>query len=220
MRPNGAVFNPDTGVLRHAQIFVAILGASSYTYIEACESQNKESWLMAHVRVFEFFGGVPRLLVPDNLKAAVKQAERYEPVVNESYLKLARHYNIAVMPARPWKPKDKAWVENAVQIVERWVLMRLRHQVFHTFASLNQALAGLLKELNERAFRLYPGNCRSRFGQLGQPALMALPRQRYDYTQTGRAKVGLTITSSGGGTPTLSPMSWSAPISTWRPAPR
>jgi transposase len=188
--PTVPVVNPDTGVIRHAQIFVATLGASSYTYIEACESQSKESWLMAHVRAFEFFGGVPRLLVPDNLKAAVKQADRYEPVVNDSYLKLARHYNTAVMPARPWKPKDKAKVENAVQIVERWVLMRLRRQVFHTFTSLNQALAGLLKELNERAFRLYPGNRRSRFEQLDQPALMALPRQRYDYTETGRAKVG------------------------------
>ncbi|MFZ4214204.1 DDE-type integrase/transposase/recombinase [Pantoea endophytica] len=95
------VVNPDTGVIRHAQIYVATLGASNYTYIEASPAQDQESWLMAHVRAFEFLGGVPQLLVPDNLRAAVKKADRYDPVLNENYQKFARHYNTAVLPARP-----------------------------------------------------------------------------------------------------------------------
>jgi len=122
--PTVPVINPDTGVIRHAQIFVATLGASNYTYIEASLAQDQESGLMAHVRAFGFFGGVPQLLVPDNLRAAVKKADRYDPVLNENYQKLARHYNTAVLPARPYHPKDKAKVENAVLVVERWVLMR------------------------------------------------------------------------------------------------
>lgn len=127
--PTIPVINPDTGEVRQAHIFVATLGASNYTYVEACENQRQESWLMAHVRAFEFFGGVPQLLVPDNLKAAVSRADRYEPVLNENYRKLARHYNTVIIPARPRKPKDKPKVENAVLVVERWILMRLRHDV-------------------------------------------------------------------------------------------
>lgn len=122
-------------------------------------NQRQESWLMAHVRAFEFFGGVPQLLVPDNLKAAVSRADRYEPVLNENYCKLARHYNTAVIPARPRKPEDKPKVENAVVVVERWILMRLRHEVFHTLAALNLAISELLQDLNERSFRRLPG-CR------------------------------------------------------------
>lgn len=114
---------------------------------------------MAHVRAFEFFGGVPQLLIPDNLKAAVSRADRYEPVLNENYRKLARHYNTAVIPARPRKPKEKPKVENAVQVVERWILMRLRHEMFHTLAALNLAISELLQDLNERPFRWLQG-CR------------------------------------------------------------
>lgn len=107
---------------------------------------------MAHVRAFEFFGGVPQLLVQDNLKAAVSRADRYEPVLNENYRKLARHYNTAVIPARPRKPKDKPKVENAVLVVKRWILMRLRHEVYHMLAALNLAISELLQELTERLF--------------------------------------------------------------------
>ena len=154
--PTIPVINPDTGEVRQAQIFVATLGASNYTYVEACENQRQESWLMAHVRAFEFFGGVPQLLVPDNLKAAVSRADRYEPALNENYRKLARHYNTAVIPARPRKPKDKPKVENAALVVERWILMRLRHEVYHTLAALNLAISKLLQELTERPFRRLP----------------------------------------------------------------
>lgn len=188
--PTLPIVNPDTGECRRAQIFVATLGASNYTYVEACAGQDSESWLMAHVNAFEFFGGVPRLLVPDNLRAAVTKADRYEPVLNENYAKLARHYNTAVMPARPYKPKDKAKAENAVLIVERWLLMRLRHRTFHTLADLNLALRELLTELNSRPQRIQPGSRQALFEQLDKPALTPLPEHRYEYVDSKRAKVG------------------------------
>jgi transposase len=188
--PTIPIINPDTGEVRQAQIFVATLGASNYTYVEACENQRQESWLMAHVRAFEFFGGIPQLLVPDNLKAAVTRANRYEPVLNENYRKLARHYNTAIIPARPRRPKDKPKVENAVQVVERWILMRLRHEVFPTLAALNLAIGRLLKALNERPFKRLPGCRRSLFERLDKPALKALPPYRYEYVDIRRAKVG------------------------------
>lgn len=144
--PTVPVVHPDTGEVRKAQIFVATFGASNYTYIEACRGQDSESWLTAHVNAFEFFEGVPRLLVPDNLRAAVSKADRYEPQLNDNYARLARHYNTAVMPARPYKPKDKSKAENAVLIVERWILMRLRHRTFHSFTELNRALRELIAQ--------------------------------------------------------------------------
>jgi transposase len=104
--PTVLIVNPDTGECRKAQIFVATMGASNFTYIEACESQKQESWLKAHVNTFEFLGGIPQLLVPDNLKSSTTKADRYEPVLNENYMKLARHYNTVIIPARPYKPKD------------------------------------------------------------------------------------------------------------------
>lgn len=189
--PTVPIVNPDTGEIRNAQIFVATFGASNYTYIEASENQKQESWLMAHVNAFEFFGGVPNLLVPDNLRSAVTKADRYEPTLNENYLKLARHYHTAVMPARPYKPKDKAKAENAVLIVERWILMRIRHQVFYTLASLNLELKRLLVELNQRAFRQLPGTRQSQFEQLDKPALNPLPSHRYEYVDHHHAKVGI-----------------------------
>ncbi|MDF5000260.1 IS21 family transposase, partial [Vibrio parahaemolyticus] len=131
--PRLQVVNPDTGEVREAEVFVATLGASNYTYVEAFPSQGKSYWLEAHANAFEHFGGVPHLLVPDNLRSAVSKANRYEPRLNDSYQKLANHYQTAVMPARPYKPKDKAKAENAVLLVERWIMMRLRHQTFYTF---------------------------------------------------------------------------------------
>lgn len=189
--PTVPIVNPETGEIRLAQIFVATLGASNYTYVEASDSQNQENFLMAHVNAFEFFGGVPALLIPDNLKSAVIKANRYEPVLNENYLKLARHYNTAIMPARPYKPKDKAKVENAVLVVERWILMRLRKQIFHTMASLNLAIKELLIDLNQRAFKQLPGNRKSLFELLDKPALKPLPKHRYEYVDNHQAKVGI-----------------------------
>lgn len=187
--PTMAVVNPDTGELRQAQIFVAVLGASNYTFACASWSQNKADWLQAHVKAFEFFGGVPELVVPDNLKSAVTKTHRYEPDINPSYQQLAAHYQVAIVPARPYKPKDKAKAEVAVQIVERWIMARLRHQSFFTLASLNQAIAVLLEDLNQRSFKKLPGSRKSQFEQLDKPVLRRLPANPYLYAEIKQARV-------------------------------
>jgi transposase len=159
--PTVAVVDASTGEVREAQIFVAVLGASSYTYAEATWTQALPDWIGSHQRAFAFFGGVPELLVPDNLRAAVTKADRYAPEPNATYLELARHYGTAILPARPYKPKDKAKAEVGVQVVERWILARLRHRTFFSLAELNAAIAELLVELNERPFQKLPGSRRS-----------------------------------------------------------
>lgn len=188
--PTIPVVNPETGELRRAQVFVATLGASNYTYVEAFPSQKAQYWLEAHANTFEHFGGVPYLLVPDNLRSAVSRAERYEPTINESYQKLANHYQTAIMPALPYKPKDKAKAENAVLLVERWIMMRLRHQTFHTFKELNLSIRELMNELNQRKMKQVGASRQELFDTLDKPALNPLPIQRYLYSETKRAKVG------------------------------
>ena len=187
--PTMEVVNPDTGEVRKAQVFVAVLGASNYTFACASWSQNQADWLRAHVHAFEFFGGVPELVVPDNLKSGVSKTHRYEPDINPAYQQLAAHYGVAVVPARPYKPKDKAKAEVAVQIVERWIMARLRHQTFFTLASLNQAIRFLLEDLNQRPFKKLPGTRLSQFKQLDQPALRALPAHPYQYAEIKHARV-------------------------------
>lgn len=187
--PTMSVVNPDTGEVRQAQVFVAVLGASNYTFACASWSQKQEDWLNAHVQAFEFFRGVPEIVVPDNLKSAVRKTHRYEPDINPSYQQLAVHYQTAIVPARPYKPKDKAKAEVAVQIVERWIMARLRHQTFFTLASLNQAISFLLDDLNQRPFKKLPGTRLSQFEQLDKPALRPLPVQPYQYAEIKQARV-------------------------------
>jgi len=187
--PTMAVVNPDTGEIRDAQIFVAVLGASNYTFACASWSQKQIDWLNAHVKAFEFLGGVTEIVVPDNLKSAVRKTHRYEPDINPSYQQLAAHYQTVIIPARPYKPKDKAKAEVAVQIVERWIMARLRHQTFFTLASLNQAIALLLEDLNQRPFKKLPGSRQSQFEQLDKPALRPLPSNPYQYTEIKQARV-------------------------------
>ena len=187
--PTMTIVNPDTGEFREAQIFVAVLGASNYTFARASWSQKQADWLNAHVKAFEFFGGVPELVVPDNLKSAVRKTHRYEPDINPSYQQLAAHYQCVIVPARPYKPKDKAKAEVAVQIVERWIMARLRHQTFFTLASLNQAIRLLLDDLNQRPFKKLPGTRLSQFEQLDKPALRALPSHQYQYADIKQARV-------------------------------
>ena len=139
-----------TGAIRQAQIFVAVWGTSNYTCAEATWTQTLPDWIGAHVRAFAFFGGVPQIVVPDNLRAGVTKACRYEPELNPTYAALAHHYGVAVIPARVRKPRDKAKVEAGVLLVERWMLARLRHQPFFSLAELNAALAGCLDVLNTR----------------------------------------------------------------------
>lgn len=189
--PTIPIVSPTSGEIRQAQVFVAVLGASNYTFAEATYSQSLPDWLQSHVRAFEFFGGTPALLVPDNLKSGVSKACRYDPELNPSYQQLAEHYQLAVMPARPYKPKDKAKAEVGVQIVERWIIARLRHQTFFSLAELNQCIRTLLTALNERAFKQLPGNRRAAFEQLDRPALRPLPTHPYRYVAIKRVKVNI-----------------------------
>lgn len=189
--PTLPIVNPDSGEIREAQVFVAVLGASNYTYAEATWTQGSRDWLSSHVRAFEYFGGVPEMVVPDNLRSGVSRACRYDPEINPSYQQLAAHYQVAILPARPYKPKDKAKAEVGVQIVERWILARLRHHTFFTLAEANQCIRALLKELNTRAFRQLPGHRRQAFETLDQPALRPLPKQPYSYVDIRRCKVNI-----------------------------
>jgi transposase len=183
--------DPDTGEIHPAQIFIGVLGASNYTYAEAHESQALPDWIGAHVRMFAFFGGVPEIVVPDNLKAGVKHPCRYEPDLNPTYQDLAQHYGTAVIPTRPRKPKDKAKVEVGVQVVERWILARLRNHTFFSLADLNQAIRELLDELNARPMEHLGRSRRQLFESLDQPALKPLPELPYEFAIWKKARVNV-----------------------------
>jgi len=189
--PTVAVVDRNSGEIRTAQIFVAVLGASSYTYAEATWSQSLPDWIASHQRALRFIGGVPELLVPDNLRAAVTKADRYVPKLNETYAELAAHYQTAVLPARPYKPKDKAKAEAAVLLVERWILARLRHRTFFSLAELNAAIAELLPALNERPFQGQTESRSSLFEAIDRPALRPLPAEPYVYAEWLKAKPGI-----------------------------
>ena len=189
--PTVPIINPQTREVRTAQVFVAVLGASNYTYAEATWSQSLRDWLSSHVRTFEFFGGIPEMVVPDNLRSGVSKACRYDPELNPSYQQLAEHYQVAILPARPYKPKDKSKAEVGVQIVENWILARLRHHTFFTLAEANQCIRSLLEELNSRPFRRLPGNRQTAFETLDQPALRPLPKQPYEYVEIRRCRVNI-----------------------------
>jgi len=183
------VIDPDSGEIIQAQIFVAVLGASSYTYAEAHAAQTLPNWIGAHVRALAFLGGAPEVVVPDNLKAGVKSPHLYEPDINPTYQEFARHYGIAVVPTRSRKPKDKAKAEVGVQVVERWILARLRDRTFIGLATLNQAITGLLTELNDRPMQQMEQSRRELFRELDQPALRPLPTEPYAYAHWQRARV-------------------------------
>jgi len=185
------IVNPHTGEISEAQIFVAVLGASNYTFAEATLSQNLPDWLGSHARAFAFFGGVPELVIPDNLKSGVSKPCRYEPDLNPSYQDLAEHYGTAVIPARVRKPKDKAKAEVGVQIVERWILARLRKQTFFSLADANATIRVLLTDLNSRPFKKLPGSRKEAFASLDRPALKPLPAQAYTFSQWKKVRAGI-----------------------------
>lgn len=185
------IVNGDTGEIRTAQIFVAVLGASNYTYCEATWTQRLPDWLGSHARTLSYLGGVPQLLVPDNLRSGVTRACRYDPDVNRSYQQLSAHYGVAIMPARPLKPKDKSKVEVGVQIIERWILARLRHQTFFSLSELNVCIKGLLLDVNNRPFKKLNGTRQQWFDSLDKPALKALPKHAYQYTDIKPVKVNI-----------------------------
>jgi len=185
------IVNLHTGESRSAEIFVAILGASNYTFAIASWTQRKADWINAHVKAFSFFGGVPEIVVPDQLRSAVSKPGRYDPGINVSYQHMASHYKTAIIPARPLKPKDKAKAENAVLIVQRWILARLRHQTFFTLADLNRTIKVLLDDLNRRPFKKLPGSRLSQFEALDKSALKPLPAKHYEYVEFKLARVNI-----------------------------
>lgn len=185
------VADPQTGEVTQAQIFVACLGASNYTYAEATPSQALAHWIGAHERALHFLGGVPECIVPDNLKSGVSDPCRYEPGINRSYQEFAEHYGVAILPARPNKPRDKSKVEKAVQEVERQILAPLRHEQFRTFTTLNAAIAEKLERLNGRVMHGYGLSRQGLFEQVDQSALKPLPAQPFVFGQWKTAKVNL-----------------------------
>ena len=189
--PTVPIVHPKTGDVRQAVIFVGVLGASHYTYAEATWTRGHEDWLGSHTRMFGYFGGVTDLVIPDNEKAGVHSACYYDPVVNPHYAAWAAHYNTVVLPTRPYHPRDKAKAETAVQIVERWILARLRHYTFFSLSELNTAIVVLLEELNDKPFKKQPGTRRSQFEAFDQPALKPLPDIPYEFAQIKSVKVRL-----------------------------
>jgi len=185
------IVEPSTGEVREVELFVAVLGASNYTYAEATLTQQVSDWIASHIRAFEYFGGVSEAIVPDQLKSAVTSACRYEPVVQRTFEEMGRHYGTAILPARPASPKDKAKVEVAVQVVERWILARLRNQTFFSLDELNERIAELLEELNARTMRLYGESRRALFDRLERPALKSLPPERFVYAEWKQARVNI-----------------------------
>ncbi len=184
------IVDPKTGQVHHASIFVAVLGGSHYTYAEATWDQTLPHWIGSHVQAFSYFGGVPALLIPDNLKSGVHYACRYDPDINPSYAEMVAYYNTAVMPARPYKPKDKPSAEGGVLLVQRWILARLRHQTFYSLEDLNQAISGLLTQLNNKPFQKKTGSRYSQFKEFEQSTLKPLPGKPYTYGEFKRLRVG------------------------------
>jgi transposase len=185
------ITDPETGQIQEVQIFVATLGASNYTFAEATLSQELSSWTQSHVHAFEFFGGVPEILVPDNLKSAVTRPCRYEPDLNATYRELAEHHGTVIIPARVAKAQDKAKVESGVLQVEHWVLAPLRNRTFFSLSELQEAIAEKLEALNNRPFQKLETTRRLLFETLEKPVLKALPVHPYVYADWKSARVNI-----------------------------
>ena len=185
------VYDRYTGVAWQAPLFVAALGASSYTWAEATRDHQMEAWLHCHVHAFEHFQGIPALAVPDNTKTGVTKAHRYDPDLNPTYYNFAQHCGFGIVPARPRKPRDKAKVENAVQVAQRWIIAALRHHKFFSLEELNAAIGELLHKLNHRPFRKKEGTRASAWQAIDRPALKPLPMESFDLSQWSRARVNI-----------------------------
>jgi len=172
-----------TGEEREVELLVMAWGASQYVYAEAQESQQLHCWIMGHRRGYEYFGCAPRIEVDDNLKSAVSKACRYDPDVNRTFSEFAAHYGVAVIPARPRKPKDKPKVENAVQLVQRWILACLRHRVFYSITELNRAIMELLEVFNDKRMQRLPKSRRQLFLELDKPNALPLPAESFEYRE-------------------------------------
>ena len=185
------VTDPVTGNSKEAYLFLATLGASSYTFAWACFSQDLPSWIEANVRALTFIGGIPEIIVPDNLKSGVSKPCYYEPDINPTYYRFASHYNTVIIPARIFKPKDKAKVESAVLIAERWIIAALRNHTFFSIEELNRAVAEKLQELNNRKFQKMNASRRSLYDTIDRPVLKPLPPNPYVYAECKKARVNI-----------------------------
>ena len=185
------IVDPVTGEVRVAELFVAVLGASNFTYAEACWTQALPDWIGAHVRLLEFIDGVPRLLVPDNLKAGVHKASFYDPEINRTYGRMAAHYGVSVLPTRPAKPKDKAKVEAGVRFAQTYILGRLRNLTFFSLAEANAAIRDMLERMNGQVMRRVGVSRRHLFETVERPALKPLPETAYEYAEWKLARVGI-----------------------------
>lgn len=185
------IIDPETNQIRAAEIFIGVLGASKYTFAEATWSQQLPDFIGSQRRMFEFYDGVPALVVPDNLRSAISKTCRYDPDINASYAQFIEHYATAVLPARPYRPQDKANVESGVQVVQRWILARLRHQTFVGLAELNEAIMRLLKILNQKPFQKLPGCRESVFLEMDKPALKPLPAEGYQFKKYKSFRAGM-----------------------------
>ena len=185
------IYDPRTGDVQHAAVFVAVLGASSYAFAEATSGQDLRNWIGSHVRAFEFIGGTTLVVVPDNLKSGVRQPCYYEPDLNPTYREWGEHYEVAIIPARPYRPRDKAKAEAGVQVVQRWIIAALRKRRFFSLEEANQSIAELLGRLNQRPFRKREGSRATLFAQLDRPALHPLPATRYEFGQWQMVRVNL-----------------------------
>ncbi len=185
------VFDGATGEGRRAEIFVAVLGASSFIYAEASWTQGLSDWIGVHVNALAAIGGVPRQIVSDNLKSGITKACFFEPMVNRTYADMAAHYGTAIIPARPYKPRDKSKVEVGVQVVQRWILARLRNRRFFSLAELNAAIRELVADINDRPMRGWGTTRRALFEQFDRPALLPPPPTAYEYADWKRCRVSL-----------------------------
>jgi transposase len=185
------IWNPETGEAIEVELYVAVLGASNYTYAEATRTQKLEDFCASTVRAFEFIGGVPKIAVPDQLRSAVSGHERYDPEINPTYAEMAEHYSVAIIPARAGEPRDKAKVEGGVLIAQRWIVACLRNHTFFTLEDLNAAIAALLDRLNNRPFQKLDGCRRSAFESIDRPALQQLPAARWELGRWKKARVNI-----------------------------
>jgi transposase len=186
------VFDPRTGeVALRAELFVAVMGASNYLYAEAFPSQELLYWVTAHVHCFEALGGCPAIVVCDNLRSGVTRPHRYEPDVNATFAEMAAHYGVAVIPARAYKPRDKAKAESGVLIAERWIIARLRDRKFYSLAEANAAIAARVAEINARPFQKLDGSRQLLFERADRPALRPLPATRYEFATWHKARVNI-----------------------------
>ena len=186
-----SIVDANTGARVEVELFVAVLGASNYTYAEATATQRSADWIASHVRLVEFLGGAPRAVVPDQLKSGVVIASRYEPEIQRTYEEWSQHYSTTILPARPGKPRDKAKVEGGVLIAQRWILARLRNLTCFSLDELNEHIAALVADLNHRVMKRYGKSRHQLFNELDRPVLAALPRDRFIHGEWSKAQVKL-----------------------------